>query len=101
VGAGGVIGDSQTSEEECEARGGRKSGGSGNWMSHAWVVPGCESPWGVFSGANPILDTTLGEQTTKDGGSCAGSGVLDRYDLEPGTATNTPTPVSTGELASP
>jgi len=101
VGAGGVIGDSQTTEEECEERGGRKSGGSGNWMSHAWVVPGCESPWGVFSGANPILDTTLGEQTTKDGGSCAGSGVLDRYDLEPGTATNTPTPVSTGELASP
>ena len=30
-------------------------------MSHAWVVPGCESPWGVFSGATPVLDDDLGE----------------------------------------
>lgn len=25
------------------------------WMLHAWVVPGCESDWGVFSGGNPAL----------------------------------------------
>ena len=50
-------------------------------MSHAWVVPGCESPWGVFSAATPVLDRTLGEASTTDGGSCAGSGVRDRYRL--------------------
>jgi hypothetical protein len=25
-------------------------------MSHVWIVPGCESDWGVFSGANPALE---------------------------------------------
>lgn len=25
------------------------------WMLHAWVVPGCESDWGVYSGGNPAL----------------------------------------------
>lgn len=25
------------------------------WMLHAWVVPGCESDWGVFSGTNPRI----------------------------------------------
>jgi hypothetical protein len=24
-------------------------------MSHVWITPGCESNWGVFSGANPAL----------------------------------------------
>ena len=33
--------------------GGKKAEGGNGWMSHAWVVPGCESPWGVFSGATP------------------------------------------------
>ena len=60
IGQGGVIGDSTTTEEECAARGGVKSKGTEGWMSHAWVVPGCESPWGVFSAVNPILDGTLG-----------------------------------------
>lgn len=100
VGAGGVIGDSTTTEEECADRGGIKSGGSGNYMSHFWGVPGCESPWGVFSGANPLLDGELGKQSGKDGGACAGSAVRDRYDLSPGDRTNTPATV-TGELAGP
>jgi hypothetical protein len=94
VSAAGVIGDSTTTDEECAARGGRKPLGTGNWMSHAWVVPGCESPWGVFSGNNPMLDVDLGRSSGDDGGGCAGSGVRDRYDLEPGTATNTPTTAS-------
>jgi hypothetical protein len=94
VGPGGVIGDSTTTDEECADRGGRKALGSGNWMSHAWVVPGCESPWGVFSGNNPLLDGALGEASGEDGGGCAGSGVLERYDLEPGTTANTPTTVN-------
>lgn len=25
------------------------------WMLHAWIVPGCESDWGMFSMANPRL----------------------------------------------
>lgn len=93
IGAGGVIGDSTTTPEDCAARGGRKSEGGNGWMSHAWVVPGCESPWGVFSGATPVLDRTLGENSGKDGGACKGSGVYDRYDLSPGSVANTPTTV--------
>jgi hypothetical protein len=78
-----VIGDSATTKEECEARGGVKQEGRGGWMSHAWVVPGCESPWGIFSAANPILDDSL-PQHAAQGAPCSGSGVLDRYDLSPG-----------------
>jgi hypothetical protein len=81
VNATGVVGDSTTTEEECAALGGRKANGTSGWMSHAWVVPGCESPWGVFSGATPILDPTLTQNSGKDGGGCAGSGVRDRFDL--------------------
>jgi hypothetical protein len=93
VGAGGVIGDSTTTAEDCAARGGRKANGGAGWMSHAWVVPGCESPWGVFSASTPVLDGALGRASGKDGGACAGSGVRDRYDLNPGDVTNTPTTV--------
>lgn len=84
VGAGGVIGDSKTTAEDCKARGGAKQGGESGWMSHAWVVAGCESPWGVFSGANPILDSGLAEQSGKNDGACAGSGTRDRYNLKSG-----------------
>ncbi len=90
IGAGGVIGDSTTTAEECAAIGGRKAGGTGGWMNHVWIVPGCESPWGMFSGASPLLDDTLAERSGTDGGACAGSGVRDRYDLAPGSASNTP-----------
>jgi hypothetical protein len=100
VGAGGVIGDSTTTEEECRERGGRKAQGTGGWMSHAWVVPGCESPWGMFSGATPVLDRKLSQESGSDGGACRGSGVYDRYDLSPGSVDNTPTTVGgAGEAA--
>jgi hypothetical protein len=85
VGPGGVIGDSTTTDEECEALGGVKAGGTDGWMSHAWVVPGCESPWGVFSAVNPLLDGALGDATGEQEG-CAGSSVGDRYDLRPGAS---------------
>jgi hypothetical protein len=52
-------------------------------MAHAWVVPGCESPWGVFSASNPVLDGTLPEHAGQ-GQPCSGSGVTDRYDFAPG-----------------
>jgi hypothetical protein len=48
-------------------------------MSHAWVVPGCESPWGVFSAASPVLDDALGADN--GGPGCAASSVRDRYDM--------------------
>ena len=78
-----VVGDTTLSEEECAEIGGVKQNGGAGWMSHAWVVPGCESPWGLFSGVNPILDGSLGKSSGSDGGGCAGSGVLDRYDQSP------------------
>lgn len=79
IGAGAmVIGDTTTSKEECKAMGGRKADGGNGWMSHAWVVPGCESPWGVFSAANPVLDGELALNSGK-GEPCSGSGVRDRF----------------------
>jgi hypothetical protein len=81
-----VVGDSTTTKEDCAARGGTKNDGSKGWMSHAWVVPGCESPWGVFSAASPLLDKTLADNSTKSDG-CAASGVRERYDLSPGART--------------
>jgi hypothetical protein len=80
---GVVIADTSTTDEECEALGGHKSGGEAGWMSHAWVVPGCESPWGVFSAANPVLDRQLIDHQG-EGEPCSGSAVADRYDRTPG-----------------
>jgi hypothetical protein len=50
-----VVGDEQTSADECAARGGIKVDGRTGWMVHAWVVPGWESTLGVFSAENPQL----------------------------------------------
>lgn len=91
VSGAGVIGDSTTSKEDCEKMGGSKADGTDGWMNHAWVVPGCESPWGVFSGVSPLLENDLADATGSDGGGCAGSGVRDRYNLDAGTVNNTPT----------
>ncbi len=95
TGPTGVIGDSTTTPEECQALGGRKATASNGWMSHAWVVPGCESPWGVFSGASPILERDLARASGTDDGGCAASSVRDRYDLSPGGRPA----VGTGESA--
>jgi hypothetical protein len=35
----------------------------------------------------------MARNSGKDGGGCAGSGVRNRYDLSPGSQTNTPTTV--------
>ncbi len=86
----GVIGDSTTTDEECTQRGGVKQGGTGGWMNHVWIVPGCESPWGMFSGASPLLERSLTEASGTDGGGCAGSNVRSRFDLTPGTVDNVP-----------
>jgi hypothetical protein len=89
-----VIGDSTTTEAECAAIGGKKNTGNAGWMSHAWVVPGCESPWGVFSGASPVLDWHLTESSGKGEGACAGSKARARYDLTPGGGASTPSTTS-------
>lgn len=81
-----VVGDSTTTDAECAALAGVKQGGSAGWMNHVWVVPGCESPWGVFSGANPLLDAHVAESSGRGRGGCAASGARDRYDLAPGEA---------------
>jgi len=86
----GVIGDSTLTTEECASIGGVKSDGSKGWMSHAWVVPGCESPWGVFSAANPLLDAELSQASAKNDGACSASGVRDRYELRSGRAPSSP-----------
>jgi hypothetical protein len=92
---GVVIADSTSTPEQCEAQGGKKAGSSGvgGWMSHAWVVPGCESPWGMFSGASPVLDLQLAQRSGQDGGACAGSKARARYDLSAG-----PPPVPAGAV---
>lgn len=94
----GVIGDSTLTAEECAAIGGLKSDGSKGWMSHAWVVPGCESPWGVFSAASPLLDAELEQASAKNDGACSASGVRDRYELRSGRSTRAESATS-GESA--
>ena len=84
----GVIGDSTLTAEECAARGGTKDNNSAGWMYHAWVVPGCESPWGVFSAASPILDYGVAAGSGKDGGHCASSQVRKRYGMKPTPGTH-------------
>jgi hypothetical protein len=43
------------------------------WMVHAWVVPGWESPKGVFSHANPDLRCADGTVNTDAVGFCKGT----------------------------
>ena len=64
---GVVVAGSTISQDECSALGGRKSDGSSGWMSHVWIVPGCESDWGIFSGANPALEIRGGGQAWESG----------------------------------
>lgn len=50
-----VVGAATLTDEQCTSRGGVKTTAGKMWMVHAWVVPGHESAWGVFSGENPAL----------------------------------------------
>ena len=43
------------------------------WMVHAWVVPGWESPKGVFSHADPNLRCADGTVKADAVGFCAGT----------------------------
>ena len=59
--SGVVIGGEELSAEDCAARGGAKRELTDIWMMHAWVVPGWECSWGVFSGECPELGGTVGK----------------------------------------
>jgi hypothetical protein len=48
--AGKVVGN-EISDEECTKRQGRNLRLPGVWMSHAWIIPGWENLYDVFSGA--------------------------------------------------
>jgi hypothetical protein len=43
------------------------------WMVHAWVVPGWESPSGVFSHDNNDLVCADGSTNTNKAGFCQGN----------------------------
>jgi hypothetical protein len=57
---GVVVGGEDVTEADCTARGGRKQLLRDIWMAHAWVVPGFECSWGVFSGECPELGGKIG-----------------------------------------
>jgi hypothetical protein len=55
-----VVGGEDSTPQECADRGGHKVLLIDIWMMHAWVVPGFECSWGVFSGECPELGGRLG-----------------------------------------
>jgi len=61
IGAEGVVGDENTSDEQCEARGGRVVPLNNLWMMHMWNVPGWDSRWGQFSSEHPDLGGAIGD----------------------------------------
>jgi hypothetical protein len=52
---GVVLGDERTSDRTCAAAGGENIDLHRDWMMHAWVVPGWDSAWGIFSSEHPDL----------------------------------------------
>ena len=52
---GVVLGDERTGDRTCAAAGGENIDLHRDWMMHAWVVPGWESAWGIFSAEHPDL----------------------------------------------
>lgn len=80
---GVVAGGGGTSQDECAAAGGRTSDGSAGWMSHVWITPGCESDWGVFSGANPTITVRgLDTESAVPPGCGSGETMADPLDFD-------------------
>jgi hypothetical protein len=61
IGAGGVVGDENATQEECEQRGGRIIPLNNLWMMHMWNVAGWDSRWGLFSSEHPDLGGAVGD----------------------------------------
>jgi hypothetical protein len=57
---GGVVGDENTTDEECADRGGEVVPLDNLWMMHMWPVAGWESRWGLFSSEHPDLGGAVG-----------------------------------------
>jgi hypothetical protein len=64
--------DSNVSGAQCAAAGGTYLAKTG-WMVHAWVVPGWESPQGVFSHNNQDVRCADGTYHTNKAGFCPGN----------------------------
>ena len=79
--AGVNISSDVLSPEECATLGGNHLLNQDGWMLHTWVVPGCESDWGVFSGANPRLPY-LPEGAALTSGCNSGRSTTDRLQLD-------------------
>ena len=61
IGAGGVLGDTSTTDEDCAARGGRNIELGNLYMTHMWNVAGWDSKWGLFSSEHPDLGGSIGD----------------------------------------
>jgi hypothetical protein len=57
-GTGGTVVGNEISDEECARRGGTNRGLPGVWMIHAWILPGYENVYDVFSGAYACVKGT-------------------------------------------
>ena len=64
--------DSDVTRAMCDAEGGNFMERT-TWMVHAWVVPGWESPRGVFSHDNPNLHCADGTDEIDKAGFCEGT----------------------------
>jgi hypothetical protein len=64
--------DASVTEAQCTAAGGSHMKIT-TWMVHAWVVPGWDSPSGVFSHENPNLRCADGTFNTDEIGRCQGT----------------------------
>jgi len=64
--------DSDVTADQCSAKGGHLLSVT-TWMVHAWVVPGWESPKGVFSHEDPDLKCANGTVKTDAVGFCKGT----------------------------
>jgi hypothetical protein len=70
---GGVVGDENTTDEECADRGGEVVPLDNLWMMHMWPVAGWESRWGLFSSEHPDLGGAVGNINGEPGSESSSS----------------------------
>lgn len=90
TGPDGVVIKGGTTAEECADLGGSHTDlpGLGLYMMHTWVVPGCESDWGLFSNANPEVPF-IPAGTPFAAGCNSGKSTADRLELDGGSGEPT------------
>lgn len=67
---------------ECDNNRGTLQTNFNVWMLHTWVVPGCESDWGVFSGTNPALPVIPPGGGSPEAGCHTGKTVADPLTMD-------------------